>query len=65
MGEKQQLSFKVDSDVIQDFDKVLIEYHEATGIKPVKQESFEAAFKDYILKLRKQIETLRKLKPGE
>ena len=59
MGEKQQLSFKVDSDVIADFDKVLHEYHEATGIKPVKQESYETAFRDYISKLRKQIAILK------
>jgi hypothetical protein len=59
MGEKQQLSFKVDSDVIKEFDKVLNEYHKATGVKPVKQESYETAFKDYISKLRKQIEVLK------
>lgn len=59
MGEKQQLSFKIDSDVIKDFDKVISEYYIATGIKPVKQESYEAAFKEYIAKLRKQIEILK------
>ncbi|MDA3867021.1 MAG: hypothetical protein PF489_09790 [Salinivirgaceae bacterium] len=59
MGEKQQISFKVDSDVLSEFDNVLHKYHEATGIKPVKQESFEAAFKDYIQKLKKQIELLK------
>jgi hypothetical protein len=62
MGEKQQLSFKADSDIIRRFDEVLREYHEATGVKPVKQESFETAFKDYIKKLEKQIEVLKGMK---
>ena len=59
MGEKQQISFKVDSDIIREFDEVLKEYHAATGIKPVKQESYESAFKEYIAKLRRQIDALK------
>lgn len=59
MGEKQQLSFKVDSDIIKEFDEILKEYHRVTGVKPVKQESYETAFKDYIAKLRRQIELIK------
>lgn len=61
MGEKQQITFKVDSDIIQEFDDVLKEYHQVTGVKPVKQESYETAFKEYIQKLKKQIEVLKEL----
>jgi|GEM_PF-2081015 len=65
MGEKQQITFKVDSDVISDFDKALIDFKEVSGIKPVRQESIEAAMKDYVIKIRKQIELLKIKKPGE
>lgn len=61
MGEKQQITFKVDSDILREFDEVLKDYHSATGVKPVKQESYETAFKEYIAKLRKQIEVLKGL----
>lgn len=59
MGEKQPISFKIDSDVLKDFDSVLSEYHLTTGVKPVRQESVETAIKDYVKKLRKQIELLK------
>ena len=59
MGEKIQMGFKVDSTIYQEFEQVLDEFHKATGVKPVKQESYETAMKDYILKLRKQIEVLK------
>lgn len=61
MGEKMQVGFKVDPNIYKDFDEVLNEFHEVTGIKPVKQESFETAMKDYIVKLKKQIEALKGL----
>jgi hypothetical protein len=63
MGEKQQLTFKMDSDVVVDLDKVLSEFKEITGAKPVRQECIEAAIKDYIIKLRKQIELLKTKNP--
>jgi len=59
MGEKQQISFKIDSDVIADFDKTLNEFKDVTGMKPVRQEAIEIAMKEYIAKLRRQIETLK------
>lgn len=59
MGEKIQMGFKVDSDIYKEFETVLDEFHKVTGVKPVKQESFETAMKDYIIKLRKQIELLK------
>lgn len=59
MGEKQQFSFKADIDLINEFNEVLKEYHEATGVKPVKQDSGETAIRDYIKKLRKQIAILK------
>ena len=59
MGEKIQMGFKVDSDIYREFETVLDEFHKVTGVKPVKQESFETAMKDYIIKLRKQIEMLK------
>lgn len=65
MGEKQQLTFKIDSDVISEFDKILSEYKEVTGIKPVRQDSIETAMKDYIAKTRKQIELFKTKKTGE
>lgn len=65
MGDKQPLSLKIDSDVISDFDKALSEFREITGIKPIRQESIEAALKDYTVKLRKQIELLKAKNPGE
>jgi hypothetical protein len=59
MGEKIQMGFKVDSDIYKEFEAVLDEFHKVTGVKPVKQESYETAMKDYIIKLRKQIEMLK------
>lgn len=65
MGDKQQLTFKVDSDIISEFDKALIEFKKATGVKPIRQECIETAIKDYIIKMRKQIELLKTKNPGE
>ena len=59
MGEKIQMGFKVDSDIYKQFEDVLTEFHTVTGVKPVKQESFETAMKDYVIKLKKQIEILK------
>lgn len=61
MGEKQQVSFKLDNDIIERFDNVLNKYKDVTGIKPKKLECFEVAIKDYIEKLEKQIEALKNL----
>ena len=58
MGEKVQIGFKVDSTIMKEFDEVLNKFHEATGVKPVKQESFETAMKEYIKKLSRQIKLL-------
>lgn len=59
MGEKQQISFKIDSDVIADFDKTLNDFKEVTGMKSVRQEAIEVAMKEYIAKLKRQIEILK------
>ncbi len=59
MGEKHQVSFKVDEDIIARFDQALEKFKEVTGIKPKKLECFEVALKDYIEKLEKQAETLK------
>lgn len=61
MGEKQQFSFKIDSDVIAEFDKTLNDFKEVTGMKSVRQEAIEVAMKEYIVKLKKQIELLKGL----
>lgn len=61
MGEKQQISFKIDADVIADFDKTLNDFKEVTGMKSVRQEAIEVAMKEYIAKLKKQIELLKGL----
>lgn len=53
------MGFKVDSDIYQEFELVLNEFHKVTGVKPVKQDSYETAMKDYILKLKRQIELLK------
>lgn len=60
MGKKQQVSFKIDSDVISDFDKTLNDFKDVTGMKPIRQEAIEAAMKEYILKLKSQIKLLIK-----
>lgn len=60
MGEKTQVSFKVDEDIITRFDNALEKFKEATGLKPKKLECFEVALKDYIEKLEKQAEILKK-----
>lgn len=59
MGEKQQISFKVDSAILREFDEALNKFKEVTGIKPVRQESIEVAMSDYTKKLLKQIEILK------
>ena len=61
MGEKQQVSFKLDNEVIERFDQTLEKYKVVTGLKPKKLECFEVALKDYIEKLEKQIEALKGL----
>jgi uncharacterized protein (DUF4415 family) len=61
MAAKQQISFKIDSDVVSEFDKVLNEFKDATGMRAVRQEAIEMAMKEYIIKLRKQIEALKKM----
>jgi len=65
MGEKIQISFKVNSDVVSELDKAIAEFKESTGIKPVRQDCIEEAMKDYTIKMRKQIELLKTKKPGE
>ncbi len=59
MGEKKNINFQVDVEILSEFDKALEEFWEVTGVKPVKQESYETAFKDYIKKIKKQIEVLK------
>lgn len=61
MGKKQQISLKLDSDLITEFDKVRDEFKDVTGMKPIRQEAIEVAMWDYITKLRKQIESLKSL----
>ena len=59
MDKKQQFSFKINTNILSDFDKALNEFKNITGIKPIRQDSIEMAMKDYIIKLRKQIEILK------
>jgi len=65
MGEKIQISFKVNSDVVSELDKALLEFKETTGIKPVRQDCIEEAMKDYTVKIRRQIELLKQKSPTE
>ncbi len=62
MSDKVQLNAKIDANVVRDFDEILNEFKETTGIKPVRQESIETALKDYIHKIKSQIEILKKNK---
>lgn len=65
MGDKIQLSFKLDSDVVSDLDKMILEFKGITGAKLIRQECIESAIKDYIVKLRGQVEILKQKTPGE
>lgn len=65
MGDKIQLSFKLDSDVVADLDKIILEFKGITGAKLIRQECIESAIKDYIVKLRGQAELLQTKKPSE
>ena len=59
MGEKIQVNFKVDEDVMNRFDEALEKFKAVTGLKPKRLECFEVALKDYIDKLENQAETLK------
>ncbi len=56
---KKNINFQAEEDNLNDFDKVLQEYEELTGISLKKGNCLEVAMKDYIIKLRKQIEMLK------
>lgn len=58
MKEKVTISFKMDLEVSISFDKALVRFNKVTGIKPVKQESYEQAIKDYTDKLNKMIDAI-------
>lgn len=60
-----QIGFKVDEDLINEFEETLVKYHEVSGVRPVKQDSFETAIRDYISKLKKQIKILSEETPSE
>ena len=59
MEEKHQITSKIDKTIVEDFDKALLEFKEATGAKIVRQDAIGVAMKDYTVKLRKQIEVLK------
>jgi len=65
MPDKIQISFKVNSNVVIDLDRAIVEFKKATGIKPVRQDCIEEAMKDYTIKIRKQIELLKQKTPSE
>lgn len=58
---KKNVNFQAEEDTIKELDKVLMEYEEASGISLKKGNCLEIATKDYIQKLKKQIETLKSL----
>ncbi|MCW3784932.1 hypothetical protein [Plebeiibacterium sediminum] len=59
MSDKVQVSFKVETELMEEFDTALEKFKEVSGIKPKKLECFEVALKDYIEKLNKQTQALR------
>lgn len=57
--EKQQITFKIDSIVLRDFDEVLTKFQKVTGVKPVRQNAIETAMVEYTAKLHRYIEQLK------
>ncbi len=58
---KKNITFQAEEDSLNDFDKVLQEYEQLTGISLKKGNCIEIAMKEYIVKLKKQIEVLKGL----
>ncbi|WP_297095602.1 hypothetical protein [uncultured Draconibacterium sp.] len=56
---KKNVNFQAEEDTSNEFDAVLKEYEEVTGISLKKGNCLEIAMKDYVIKLRKQIELLK------
>jgi len=45
--------------MLKQFDDVLTEFIEVNKVKPFRQKSIEMAMKDYVYKLKRQIEVLK------
>ncbi len=58
---KKNITFQAEEDSLQEFDKVLQEYEQLTGLSLKKGNCIEIAMKEYISKLKKQIEVLKGL----
>lgn len=56
---KKNITFQAEEDNLNEFEKILLEYEQLTGISLKKGNCLEIAMKEYIAKLRKQIETLK------
>lgn len=58
MKEKITISFKLDLEVSKSFDKALERFQKITGVKPVKQDSYEMAIIEYTEKLNKMTDAI-------
>ena len=58
---KKNINFQAEEDNLNEFEKVLQEYEQLTGISLKKGNCLEIAMKEYITKLKKQIEVLKGL----
>lgn len=57
---KKNINFPAEEDTVTDFENTLKEYEEVTGLSLKKGNCMEIALKEYILKLKKQIDILKK-----
>jgi len=56
---KKNINFQAEEDNIKEFEKTLKEFETITGIDLKKGNCLEIAMKEYVVKLKKQIEALR------
>jgi hypothetical protein len=59
---KKQITFKIDSEVYSELDRLLGEIHQITGISPIRQSAIETAIKRYFVELD---EIITRLKVGK
>ena len=58
---KKNITFQAEEDNLNEFEKILQEYEQITGISLKKGNCLEIAMKEYIVKLKNQIEVLKGL----
>lgn len=61
--DKRNINFKASLKLLEDFDKTLKDYEDVSGLSLKKGNCLEIAMRDYIIKLKKNIETLKSINP--